>query len=129
MLPKKQKRPSTSREEATSPRCKFAKLASETEAAIAHLLATHRNLAERLHELTRIEKALQRPFQQISVRREQRTTARLQSLARVRTILEVSAMQLLRGDWKKVPKHEVLHYIDFYQSNALSSEPRSRVCG
>ena len=120
MLPKKQKRPSTSREVATSLRRKFAMLVSETEAAIANLLATHRYLVEQLQELTRIEKALQRPFQQIYARREQRTTA---------AILEVSAMQLLRGDWKKVPKHEVLHYIDFYQSNALSSEPRSRVCG
>ena len=126
MLPKKQKRPSTSREVATSLRRKFAMLVSETEAAIANLLVS---LAERLREVARIEKASKRPFQQIAVRREQRTTARLQSLARVRTILEVSAMQLLRGDWKKVPKHEVLHYIDFYQSNALSSEPRSRVCG
>ena len=69
MLLRKQKRPSTSREEATSPRCKFAKLASETGAAIANLLVTHRYSAERLQELTRIEKALQRPFQQIVVRR------------------------------------------------------------
>ena len=111
---RKQKRPSTSREEATSRRCKLAKLASETEAAIADLILTHRNLAERLQELTRIEKALQRPFvKEIILLREQRTAARLQSLPRVRTILLMSAMQLLRWDWNGMPEREVLHFIGF----------------
>ena len=106
MLLRKQKRPSTSREEAPSLRCKLAKLASETEAAIANLIVTRWNLAERLQELTRIGKEIILP-------REQRTAARLQSLPRVRTILLVSAMQLLRWDWNGMPEREVLHYIGF----------------
>ena len=89
-------------------------LVSETEAAIANLLATHRYLVEQLQELTRIEKALQRPFQQIYARREQRITA---------AILEVSAMQLLRCDWEKCPSVKCSIASIHYQSNALSSEP------
>ena len=111
---RKQKLPSTSREGATSLRCKLAKLSSEMEAAIANLRATHRNLAERLQELTRIEKTLQQRFVgEIVLPREQRTAARFQSLPRVRTILRVSAMQPLRCDWKRMPERAVLHYIDF----------------
>ena len=118
---RKQKLPSTSREGATSLRCKLAKLSSEMEAAIANLRATHRNLAERLQELTRIGKEIILP-------REQRTAARLQSLPRVRNIPQVSAVQLLRCDWKGMPEREVLHYIDFLsEQHAKFRTLKSRV--
>ena len=103
MSRKTRRRRSTRREQATSPRCKFAKLASETAAAITNPSATIPSIAELFEKVPLFEKSLQRPFQQIIFRRQQRAAVRLQSLARVRTILEVSAIQLLRGDWKKCP--------------------------
>ena len=71
---------------------KMVELAAQTE----DLATAMTDLAARVQELARLHKLSQRPFQQLFLRRQQRKTSRLHTLASVRALFEKKAPELPR---------------------------------